>query len=83
MTKRRKADLSDLSVIGVDIGKDVFHLVGFDEEGHRPRSGCSARNLRCRPNECPVLLLCRSLPRVTAKCRRRELRSERESGKGS
>ena len=33
MTKRKTEDLSDLSVIGVDIGKDVFHLVGFDTEG--------------------------------------------------
>jgi hypothetical protein len=23
----------DISVIGVDIGKDVFHLVGFDSRG--------------------------------------------------
>ena len=33
MSKRKPEDLSDLSVIGVDIGKDVFHLVGFDAEG--------------------------------------------------
>ena len=24
---------SEISVIGVDIGKDVFHLVGFDADG--------------------------------------------------
>jgi transposase len=30
MTKNR---ISDLSSIGVDIGKDVFHLVGFDANG--------------------------------------------------
>lgn len=32
MTSRRSVP-SDLSVIGIDIGKDVFHLVGFDAEG--------------------------------------------------
>ena len=34
MSKGKAEDLSDLSVIGVDIGKDVFHLVGFDAEGN-------------------------------------------------
>ena len=34
MSTRKAEDLSDLSVIGVDIGKDVFHLVGFDAEGN-------------------------------------------------
>lgn len=34
MSKRRAEDLSDLSVIGVDMGKDVFHLVGFDAVGN-------------------------------------------------
>ena len=24
---------SEISVIGIDIGKDVFHLVGFDADG--------------------------------------------------
>ncbi|MGI9436243.1 MAG: IS110 family transposase, partial [Geminicoccaceae bacterium] len=24
---------SQMSVIGIDIGKDVFHLVGFDADG--------------------------------------------------
>jgi transposase len=33
MSKRKSEDLSDLSVVGVDIGKDVFHLVGFDANG--------------------------------------------------
>jgi transposase len=33
MSTPKAEDLSDLSVIGVDIGKDVFHLVGFDAEG--------------------------------------------------
>ncbi len=27
MSTRKAEDLSDLAVIGVDIGKDVFHLV--------------------------------------------------------
>ena len=26
--------LEDLSVVGVDIGKDTFHLVGFDGGGN-------------------------------------------------
>ena len=34
MSKRKSEDLSNLSVVGVDIGKDVFHLVGFDAEGN-------------------------------------------------
>lgn len=29
-----KNDFDELMSIGVDIGKDVFHLVGFDKEGH-------------------------------------------------
>ena len=33
MSTRKAEDLSDLSVIGVDIGKDVFHIVGFDAVG--------------------------------------------------
>lgn len=33
MTKN--IELSELAVVGVDIGKDVFHLVGFDDEGTR------------------------------------------------
>ena len=33
MTKTTATDTRDLSVIGVDIGKDVFHLVGFDSDG--------------------------------------------------
>lgn len=35
MREHKTEDLSELSVIGVDIGKDVFHLVGFDADGHR------------------------------------------------
>ena len=32
MARRSKAP-SQLSVIGIDIGKEVFHLVGFDADG--------------------------------------------------
>ena len=35
MRKHKTEDFSELSVIGVDIGKDVFHLVGFDVDGNR------------------------------------------------
>jgi transposase len=35
MPEKRHEDLADLSVIGVDIGKDTFHLVGFDSSGKR------------------------------------------------
>jgi transposase len=34
MSKRKSKDLSKLAVVGVDIGKDVFHLVGFDDGGN-------------------------------------------------
>jgi len=30
-----KSDLDDLMSVGIDIGKDVFHLVGFDSKGRR------------------------------------------------
>lgn len=33
MTSKQKDDLSGLATIGIDIGKDVFHLVGFDGSG--------------------------------------------------
>ena len=33
MAKASKHDLSNLACIGVDIGKEVFHLVGFDSGG--------------------------------------------------
>lgn len=33
MTQTPKHPLSGLTCIGIDIGKDVFHLVGFDGEG--------------------------------------------------
>ena len=34
MSNGKSEELSDLSVIGVDIGKNVFHLVGFDAAGN-------------------------------------------------
>ena len=34
MNKGKAEYLSDLLAIGIDIGKDVFHLVGFDAEGN-------------------------------------------------
>ena len=33
MTKTTTTDTRDLGTIGVDIGKDVFHIVGFDSDG--------------------------------------------------
>ena len=30
-----KNDFDELMSVGVDIGKDVFHLVGFDRDGQR------------------------------------------------
>lgn len=33
MCAKIKNDISDLTVVGIDIGKDVFHLVGFDAKG--------------------------------------------------
>jgi transposase len=35
MSGKRIEDITDLMVVGVDIGKDVFHLVGFDSAGRR------------------------------------------------
>ena len=34
MSMKKVEDLSKLAVVGVDIGKDVFHLVGFDDGGN-------------------------------------------------
>ena len=34
MKLKKVEDLSELAVIGVDIGKDLFHLVGFDAGGN-------------------------------------------------
>lgn len=33
MRAKRQGSLEELAVVGVDIGKDVFHLVGFDRSG--------------------------------------------------
>ena len=30
-----KTEFDELMSIGIDIGKDTFHLVGFDHDGHR------------------------------------------------
>lgn len=35
MNSKTPEDLGEVTVIGVDIGKDRFHLVGFDHAGHR------------------------------------------------
>lgn len=34
MCAKKQGSLEDLTVVGIDIGKDVFHLVGFDRSGH-------------------------------------------------
>ena len=33
MTKLSKQKVSELASLGVDIGRNVFHLVGFDADG--------------------------------------------------
>ena len=33
MVTKQNAALAGLTTIGIDIGKDVFHLVGFDGNG--------------------------------------------------
>lgn len=33
MNSKTKHDFAAASVIGIDIGKDVFHLVGFSADG--------------------------------------------------
>ena len=36
MQSKKKENIDvEIAVIGVDIGKDTFHLVGFDHAGHR------------------------------------------------
>ena len=35
MKSKKPEDIGEVSVIGVDIGKDTFHLVGFDQSGER------------------------------------------------
>lgn len=34
MSSKTKKDIADATVIGIDIGKDVFHLIGFDRDGN-------------------------------------------------
>lgn len=33
MCAKKTGSLEDLAVVGIDIGKDTFHLVGFDRSG--------------------------------------------------
>ncbi len=33
MCAKKTGSIEDLAVVGVDIGKDTFHLVGFDRSG--------------------------------------------------
>ncbi|MEO0823973.1 MAG: transposase, partial [Pseudomonadota bacterium] len=35
MPHHQRLEIGDLAVVGIDIGKDVFHLVGFDGAGER------------------------------------------------
>jgi transposase len=35
MCAKKKGSIGDLAVVGIDIGKDTFHLVGFDRSGQR------------------------------------------------
>lgn len=35
MKLNKPEDIDEIVVIGVDIGKDTFHLVGFDQAGQR------------------------------------------------
>ena len=35
MKSKKPEDIGEIAVIGVDIGKDTFHLVGFDHAGQR------------------------------------------------
>ncbi|SHL74607.1 Transposase [Roseovarius marisflavi] len=35
MKSKKPEDIGEIAVIGVDIGKDTFHLVGFDQSGER------------------------------------------------
>ena len=34
MCAKKQGSLEHLTVVGIDIGKDVFHLAGFDRSGH-------------------------------------------------
>ena len=33
MCAKKTGSIEDLAVVGIDIGKDTFHLVGFDRSG--------------------------------------------------
>lgn len=33
MCAKKTGTIEDLAVVGIDIGKDIFHLVGFDQTG--------------------------------------------------
>ena len=33
MCAKKTGSIEDLAVVGIDIGKDAFHLVGFDRSG--------------------------------------------------
>ena len=33
MCAKKRGSIEDLAVVGIDIGKDTFHLVGFDQSG--------------------------------------------------
>lgn len=35
MNSKNLEDVGEVVVLGVDIGKDTFHLVGFDDAGQR------------------------------------------------
>ena len=35
MNSKIPEDVGEIAVIGIDIGKDIFHLVGFDHSGQR------------------------------------------------
>jgi putative transposase len=39
-----KIYFDDLMSVGIDIDKDVFHLVGFDRDGHRSHKGLNNRS---------------------------------------
>jgi hypothetical protein len=41
MKSRMESKMSPQVVIGVDIGKEVFHLVGFAADGRSPSAGGS------------------------------------------
>ena len=71
--------LSNMAQLGIDPARIEQVVISHSHWDHT--GGLDALLTR---NPCPVLLpLRRNRPSVTARCRRRELRSERESGMGS